>query len=388
MEFLQDLGAKSKGQAENEYQELKKFAKDRDNIDLKPWDTAFYSEILRKERYKYSANEYREYFPFPQVMAGLFEIVSKVFGLQISEVTDVPVWHEDVKLYKVKDSSNDVRGFFYIDLYARPKKRGGAWMDDCRIRRIKENGELQLPIAFLNCNFSPPASGKPALLSHDDVVTVFHEFGHTLHHILTKVDFSRVSGISGVMWDAVELPSQFLEHWSYSREGLEILAKHYETGEPMPKDMLDNLLAAKNFHSAMQMVRQIEFSVFDMKLHSSKKIADSSDVQSCLDSVRAEFAVVPFIPENRFQNSFSHIFAGGYAAGYYSYKWAEVLSSDAYTLFEDNGVFHAESGKRFMENILEQGGTYDANILFERYLGRPPCIDALIRHSGIGEIDE
>lgn len=388
MSFLHDLGLKSKGQAEREYEDLKDFAKQRDDIEMMPWDSAYYSEIMRKDRYKYSANEYRDYFPFPKVISGLFEVVSRVFGLKISEVGDAPVWHESVKLYEVKDSDDQVRGYFYIDLYARAKKRGGAWMDDCRVRRIKSDGSLQLPIAFLNCNFSPAVGGKPALLTHDDVVTVFHEFGHTLHHILTKVDYSGVSGISGVMWDAVELPSQFLEYWSYSREGIEILAENYANGEKMPESMLDNLLAAKNFHSAMQMMRQLEFAVFDMELHCSDNISDSSDIQSCLDKVRAEYAVVPFIPENRFQHSFSHIFAGGYAAGYYSYKWAEVLSSDAYTLFEDNGVFHSESGKKFMENILEQGGTYDANILFERYLGRAPNVDALIRHSGIGVADE
>jgi oligopeptidase A len=385
MSFLQNLGEHSKNQAMHEYSELKEFALAHDNVALMPWDSAYYSEIMRKQRYKYSSNDYREYFPFHQVMSGLFTVVKNVFGLSIEEVQNAPVWHPDVKLYEVCDSKGDLRGYFYIDLYARAKKRGGAWMDDCRTRRVTKSGDLQYPIAFLNCNFSPSVGDKPALLSHDDVVTVFHEFGHTLHHILTKVDYSGVSGISGVMWDAVELPSQFLEHWSYSKEGLEMLARHYETGEKMPFDMLNGLLEAKNFHSAMQMVRQLEFAVFDIEIYSNLNINDSSDIQNCLDNVRSKYAVVPFIPENRFQHSFSHIFAGGYAAGYYSYKWAEVLSSDAYTVFEDNGVFHLDSGQKFMSCILEQGGTFDADILFEKFLGRSPDVSALLRHSGIGE---
>jgi oligopeptidase A len=383
MKFLADLAIKAKPQAQQEYADLVKFAKEYDDIDLMPWDLAYYSEILRQQRYKYSSNEYREYFSFDNVIAGLFTIVSKTFSLSISEVKDVPVWHESVVLYEVRDKSDDVRGYFYIDLYAREKKRGGAWMDDYRTRRITKADKLQLPVAFLNCNFSPAVGDAPALLSHDDVVTVFHEFGHTLHHILTKVDYSAVSGIAGVMWDAVELPSQFLEHWSYSKEGIEILGKHYKTGAPLPEDMLDNLLAAKNFQSAMQMMRQLEFALFDMQVYSDLSIASSDDIQDILDRTRAECAVVPTILENRFQHSFSHIFAGGYAAGYYSYKWAEVLSSDAFTKFEEFGIFNSELGEKFMHAILEKGGTYDADVLFKDFMGRAPEVDALLRHSGI-----
>ena len=383
MKFLADLAVKAKPQAQQEYKELVEFAKEHDGIELMPWDLAYYSEILRQQRYKYSSNEYREYFSFDNVIAGLFTIVSKTFSLKIAEVKHAKVWHESVVLYEVKDESDDIRGYFYIDLYAREKKRGGAWMDDYRCRRITKDNKLQLPVAFLNCNFSPAVGDAPALLSHDDVVTVFHEFGHTLHHILTKVDYSAVSGIAGVMWDAVELPSQFLEHWSYSKEGIEILGKHYKTGKRLPEDMLDNLLAAKNFQSAMQMMRQLEFSLFDMQLYSDLSIASSDDIQDVLDRVRFECAVVPTILENRFQHSFSHIFAGGYAAGYYSYKWAEVLSSDAFTKFEDHGIFNSELGNKFMHEVLEKGGTYDADVLFKNFMGRAPEVDALLRHSGI-----
>jgi len=387
MKFLADLAVKAKPQAKREYAELEAFAAKQDDIVMQPWDFAYYSEIAREARYHYNANAYRAYFPFDHVMQGLFTVVSKLFSLSIEAVEEVSVWHERVKLYAVYDQAHTLRGHFYIDLYAREKKRGGAWMDDYCARRLTQDGQTQLPIAFLTCNFSPPIGDQPALLLHDDVVTLFHEFGHTLHHLLTQVDYSGVSGISGVMWDAVELPSQFLEHWAYTPEGLAILGKHYETGEAIPQEMIDRLLAARHFQSAMQMMRQLEFAFFDMRIHSDTSLDTSEGVQAVLDQVRSECAVAAAIQENRFQHSFSHIFAGGYAAGYYSYKWAEVLSSDAFTRFETAGLFDKTEGTRFMQEILEQGGTDDADVLFHNLMGRAPQVDALLRHSGIEVVD-
>jgi oligopeptidase A len=387
MNFLADLAVKAKPQAVREYAELEAFAAKQDDITMQPWDFAYYSEIAREAQYHYNANAYRAYFPFDHVMQGLFTVVSQLFSLSIEVVEQVPVWHEQVKLYAVYDQAQTLRGYFYIDLYAREKKRGGAWMDDYCARRVTQDGQTQLPIAFLTCNFSPPIGDTPALLLHDDVVTLFHEFGHTLHHLLTQVDYSGVSGISGVMWDAVELPSQFLEHWAYTPEGLAMLGKHYETGEVIPQEMIDRLLAARHFQSAMQMMRQLEFAFFDMRIHSDTTLDTSEGIQAVLDRVRAECAVASAIKENRFQHSFSHIFAGGYAAGYYSYKWAEVLSSDAFTRFEAAGLFDKTEGARFMQEILEQGGTDDADVLFHNYMGRAPQVDALLRHSGIEVAD-
>lgn len=387
MDFLADLVVKAKPQAEREYAELAAFALQQDNVVIQPWDLSYYSEIAREAQYHYNANAYRAYFPFDHVMQGLFTVVAKLFSLSIKEVEKVSVWHERVKLYAVYDQTDVLRGYFYIDLYAREKKRGGAWMDDYCPRRLTTEGHVQLPIAFLTCNFSPPIGDQPALLLHDDVVTLFHEFGHTLHHLLTQVEYSGVSGISGVMWDAVELPSQFLEHWAYTPEGLAILGKHYQTGEMIPQEMIDRLLAARHFQSAMHMMRQLEFAFFDMRIHSDTSLDTSQGIQATLDHVRAECAVTPAIAENRFQHSFSHIFAGGYAAGYYSYKWAEVLSSDAFTRFEMAGLFNKTEGTRFMQEILEQGGTYDADVLFHNLMGRAPQVDALLRHSGIEMVD-
>ena len=381
-EFLTNLALKTLKQAKAEYQELVDFAQSEHNIQCEPWDMVFYSELLRLKKYSYSSLVYKEYFSAEQAISGLFEIVSRVFGLKISPVDSTGVWHKDVSLFEVHDKNDKIRGYFYTDLYARPKKRGGAWMDDCRVRRKRASGNVQHPIAFLNCNFSPPEGGV-ALLTHDDVVTLFHEFGHTLHHILTQVDYADISGIAGVMWDAVEFPSQFLEHWCYTEEGLNILAKHYKTGESLPEDMRKQLLLSKNFQSAMQMMRQIEFAMFDMNIYSNTRIDSAHGIQSELDAIRAQYAVVPVWQDNRFQHSFSHIFGGGYAAGYYSYKWAEVLSSDAFALFEDGNIFDQELGAKFISEVLEQGGTYDAKELFINFRGREPDIAALLRHSGI-----
>jgi oligopeptidase A len=294
----------------------------------------------------------------------------------------VDTWHKDVRFFNIFDDQNTHRGSFYLDLYARSGKRGGAWMDDCRGRRVTSTG-LQKPVAYLTCNFNGPVDGKPALFTHDEVTTLFHEFGHGIHHMLTKVDVGGVSGINGVPWDAVELPSQFMENWCWQEEALAEISGHYETGKPLPKVLLDKMLAAKNFQSGMMMVRQLEFSLFDFRMHHEFDPAKGVDIQGILDEVRSQIAVLTPPSFNRFQHGFSHIFAGGYAAGYYSYKWAEVLSADAFSRFEVEGIFNPETGKSFLNNILEMGGSEEPMELFKRFMGREPNTDALLRHSGI-----
>jgi len=380
--FLQELADKSLAQAQNEFRELKDFAQQLGvATDLQAWDLALYSEKLKEQKYAISDELLRPYFPEDRALNGLFEVVNRLYGITVKEQPSVDTWHKDVRFFAIHDANDELRGYFYLDLYARAKKRGGAWMDECRGRRITADGTTQLPVAYLVCNFSSPVGDKPALFKHDEVVTLFHEFGHGLHHMLTKVDVAGVSGINGVAWDAVELPSQFLENWCWQEEALAFLSGHYETGEALPKDLLDKLLAAKNFQSAMQMVRQLEFSIFDFGLH--QNFAAGFDVQQWLNSVRERVAVVTPPEFNRFQNSFGHIFAGGYAAGYYSYKWAEVLSADAFARFEEEGIFNAETGRSFMQNILEMGGSKEPMELFKAYRGREPQIHALLRHSGI-----
>ena len=378
--FLEDLAARSKPQAEKELSELKAFAKDEFGADdLQAWDIGYYGEKLRQKRYAISQEELRPWFPAEKSIDGMFAVVERLYGVTFETVTDVDVWHKDVRFYNIK-RDGDVIGRFYLDLYAREHKRGGAWMDECRVRR-NTRGNVQLPVAYLTCNFTPPVGDQPALLTHDEVVTLFHEFGHGLHHMLTKVDYSAVSGINGVAWDAVELPSQFMENWCWEEEGLALISGHFETGEPLPKEMLDKLLAAKNFQSAMMMVRQLEFSLFDFKLH--KNYGEGKPVQDVLNAVREQVSVVIPPAFNRFQHGFSHIFAGGYAAGYYSYKWAEVLSADAFSRFEDEGIFNQETGESFLQEILEKGGSAEPMELFVNFRGREPEIDALLRHSGI-----
>ncbi|NIB39517.1 oligopeptidase A [Pseudomaricurvus alkylphenolicus] len=380
--FLLELAAKSRAQAERDIQELREFATQIDKLeDLQAWDLAYYSEKLKQERYSVSQEQLRPYFPANKVVAGMFEVVSRLFDIHIQE-GNVELWHEDVRFYDVRQEG-EVIAHFYLDLYARPKKRGGAWMDECRVRRITSEDHQQLPVAYLTCNFTPALGDKPALLTHDEVVTLFHEFGHGLHHMLTRINTAAVSGINGVAWDAVELPSQFLENWCWQAEVIELLSGHHETGEPLPRQLLDNLLLAKNFQSAMQMLRQIEFALFDFRLHKNYQPDNPEPVQTVLDSVRERVAVVIPPAFNRFQNSFSHIFAGGYAAGYYSYKWAEVLSSDAFSRFEEEGIFNTDTGRSFMEEVLQQGGSREAMELFRNFRGREPKPDALLRHSGI-----
>ncbi|MCG9697938.1 oligopeptidase A [Shewanella sp. Isolate11] len=383
LDFLNELATRSKTQGETELAELTEFAAEHCGVSqLEPWDLSYYAEKLKHHRYEISQEELRPYFPEDRVLSGLFYTVSRLFGLSIEEQKQFDTWHKDVRFFKIKDANGDHRGSFYLDLYAREGKRGGAWMDDCRVRRHTAAG-IQHPVAYLTCNFNAPVGGKPALFTHDEVTTLFHEFGHGIHHMLTKIDVAGVSGINGVPWDAVELPSQFMENWCYEEEALAQISGHFETGEPLPKAMLDKMLAAKNFQSGMMMLRQLEFSLFDFRLHHEYDPATGAAIQAKLDEVRSLVAVVKPAEFNRFQHSFAHIFAGGYAAGYYSYKWAEVLSADAFSRFEEEGIFNADTGRSFLENILEMGGSLEPMTLFKRFMGREPKIDALLRHSGI-----
>ncbi|MGR8930360.1 MAG: oligopeptidase A [Gammaproteobacteria bacterium] len=383
VKFLEDLADKSWHQARQDLVELQEFAANEyGQHDLQAWDIGYYSEKMRQHFYQLSQEEVKAYFPAPRVIKGLFDIVGKLYGLQISEIDDFDAWHPEVRFYQILDKDDQLRGRFYLDLYARAKKRGGAWMDDCVCRKKAFDG-LQTPVAYLTCNFTPPAGSDPALLTHDEVQTLFHEFGHGLHHMLTQVDHLGVSGINGVEWDAVELPSQFMENWCWEKEALQLISGHYQTGETLPDALFDKMLAAKNFQSGMMMVRQLEFSLFDFKIHQHYDTDHGARIYPTLQQVREQVAVVKPPEFNRFAHSFSHIFAGGYAAGYYSYKWAEVLSADAYSLFEENGIFDRATGESFLHNILEQGGSADAMTLFKNFRGREPNIDALLRHNGI-----
>jgi oligopeptidase A len=385
--FLRDLADRSLGMAQEELSALKQFAKDELGIDeLQPWDITYASEKLRQHRYAISQEDLKPYFPEAQVVSGMFEVVNKLYGLQINELNNVDTWHDDVRVFEIFDRDGNARGRFYLDLYARENKRGGAWMDECISRREIKNEtatDMQLPVAYLTCNFSAPIGNKPALFTHNEVTTLFHEFGHGLHHMLTQINTLAVSGISGVPWDAVELPSQFLENWCWESQAVNLIARHFETGEQLPDALFDKMIAAKNFQAGMQMVRQLEFSLFDFRIHAEYDPEKGARVQEILNEVRAEVAVIKPPEYHRFQNSFSHIFAGGYAAGYYSYKWAEVLSSDAFSKFEETGIFNRDTGLEFLNAVLEQGGSREPMDLFIEFRGREPEIDALLRHSGI-----
>lgn len=384
LNFLNDLVKRSKPIAEHELNQITTLAREMDGITtLEAWDIPYYSEKLRENVFCFSQEDLRPYFPINKVMSGLFAIVNKIYGLTIQEQQDIDVWHPDVKFYTVFDANNELRGGFYIDLYAREHKRDGAWMDDCVTRRHVNGSGIQYPVAYLTCNFMQPVDGKPALLTHDDVVTLFHEFGHCLHHMLTKVDFPSVAGINGVPWDAVEFPSQFMEYYCYEKETLDLIAEHYETHKPMPNDLYQKMLAAKHFQTGLQMVRQLEFSLFDFKLHLHFDPNKKNQIQTILDEVRKEVSVINAPSFNRFQHSFSHVFAGGYAAGYYSYKWAEVLSADAYGKFEETGIFNRNTGRAYMENILEVGGVREPMDSFIAFRGREPKVDALLKQNGM-----
>lgn len=382
--FLNDLATKVKPQGEREVEELRQFAQQEFGVTtLELWDIAYYSEKQKQHLFDISDEELRPYFPESKVVSGLFEVLNRVFGMSVKERSGVDTWHPSVRFFDIFDAKGSLRGSFYLDLYAREHKRGGAWMDDCRGRRITQNGELQTPVAYLTCNFNRPIGDKPALFTHDEVVTLFHEFGHGIHHMLTQVEVGAVSGINGVPWDAVELPSQFLENWCWEEEALAFISGHYETGEPLPKEMLDKMLAAKNFQSAMFILRQLEFGLFDFTLHTTYDPEVGPQVLETLAQVKKKVAVLPSLEWNRFSHSFSHIFAGGYSAGYYSYLWAEVLSADAFSRFEEEGIFNPQTGQSFLNNILEMGGSEEPMELFKRFRGREPQIDALLRHAGI-----
>lgn len=380
-DFLWGLVEHSKPAALKEMDDLRKFAKEKYGLgELQSWDIAWVSEKLREQSYAVDQEKLREYFPLTKVLHGLFAVINRLFSVDITRDFDADLWHADAESYLVMRNGKAIARF-YVDLYARDKKRGGAWMGDCRVRRLLDDGSIQLPVAFLVCNFMPPSEDQPCLLTFSDVTTLFHEFGHGLHHMLTRVDCPAVSGINGVEWDAVELPSQFLENWCWQPGVISIISSHYRTGETLPVEMLEKMLAAKNFQSGMQMLRQLEFALFDFLLHWRQPVPRL--VQSTIDSVRQRVAVVPVSSFNRFQNSFSHIFAGGYAAGYYSYKWAEVLSADAFAAFEESDIFDDATSSRFLTEVLERGGTEDAMSLFRRFRGRAPDIGALLRHSGL-----
>ncbi|MGY3571074.1 oligopeptidase A [Vibrio paucivorans] len=382
--FLNDLAVKAKPQGEREVEQLRQFAKNDFGVEeLNLWDIAYYSEKQKQHLFQISDEELRPYFPEEKAISGLFEVLNRVFGMSVKEKQGVDTWHDSVRFFEIFDAEGQLRGSFYLDLYAREHKRGGAWMDDCRGRRITQSGELQSPVAYLTCNFNKPVGDKPALFTHDEVVTLFHEFGHGIHHMLTQVDAGAVSGINGVPWDAVELPSQFLENWCWEEEALAFISGHYESGEALPKEMLDKMLAAKNFQSAMFILRQLEFGLFDFTLHTEFDPEIGPRVLETLADVKSKVAVLPSLEWNRFSHSFGHIFAGGYSAGYYSYLWAEVLSSDAFSRFEEEGIFNTETGQSFLNNILEMGGSEEPMELFKRFRGREPQIDALLRHSGI-----
>ncbi|MES2673237.1 MAG: oligopeptidase A [Pseudomonadota bacterium] len=384
LSFLQELARKSKPYAQRDYTELCDFAAAQGCQDFQAWDSTYYSEKLRAAKYSISQEELRAYFPAEKVISGMFEIVNRLFGIEVKQQSDFDTYHPDVRFYHIFKNDNCIASF-YLDIFAREAKRGGAWMADARVRRKTENG-LQLPVAFLTCNFTPALGDEPSLLTHDEVTTLFHEFGHGLHHMLTKIDVAAVSGINGVAWDAVELPSQFLENWCWEPDAITLISAHYQTGKILPKTLLDKMLAAKNFQSGLQMLRQIEFSLFDFRLHAEYSSNNPLTARDVLQQVRDEVAVVKPPAFNHFENSFSHIFAGGYAAGYYSYKWAEVLSADAFSRFEEEGIFNATTGASFLKEILQQGGSIAPMDLFKNFRGREPNIDALLRHSGI-EVD-
>lgn len=381
--FLRELGARSKPAAEAEFAEICQFALDNYGAsEINAWDVSYYGEKLKEHKFSISQETLKPYFPAPRVIEGMFEVVRRLYDVEVKQVSDISTWHKDATTYNIyKDGELIAR--FYLDLYARQNKQGGAWMDDCRIRRLTDTGELQLPVAFLTCNFSGPIGDQPALLTHDEVVTLFHEFGHGLHHMMTRVSCGSVSGINGVSWDAVELPSQFMENWCWEPEALQFISGHYETGEPLPEALLSKMLEAKTYQAGMMTARQLEFALFDFRLHVEFDPAVENQVQNILNEVRQEVAVIAAPEFNRFQHGFSHIFGGGYAAGYYSYKWAEVLSADAFARFKEDGIFNRQTGEKFLATVLEQGGSVDAMDLFVQFRGREPDIEALLRQDGI-----
>lgn len=378
LRFLHELAGAARAAAQAEFAELEAFAGRK----LAAWDVGFYAERLQRQRFSVSQEELRPYFPLPRVLAGLFEVAERLFGVRIRERPGAPVWHPDARLFDIENNRGEAVGSFYLDAYARPNKRSGAWMDECVGRKRLASGEA-LPVAYLVCNFLPPGGEHPALLTHDDVLTLFHEFGHGLHHLLTRVDYPSIAGINGVAWDAVELPSQFLENYAWHPEVLQRISGHYQSGEPLPVEQQQRLMATRSFHAGLQMMRQLEFALFDFRIHTEYSPEHGGRILEILREVRQEVAVVPVPEWNRFPNSFGHIFAGGYAAGYYSYKWAEVLAADAFAAFEESGVFDRSTAQRFLDSILSRGGSRDALDAFIDFRGRRPDVRALLKQHGI-----
>ena len=376
--FLHELAAAARSAARAEFAELEAFAGRK----LAAWDVGFYAERLQRERFSVSQEELRPYFPLPRVLTGLFAVAERLFGVHIRERSGAPVWHPDVRFFEIAGAGGEAVGSFYLDAYARPNKRSGAWMDECVGRKHLTTGAA-LPVAYLVCNFLPPGPDRPALLTHDDVLTLFHEFGHGLHHLLTRVDYPSLAGINGVAWDAVELPSQFFENYTWHPEVLQRISAHFQSGAPLPPQTQSRLIATRSFHAGLSMMRQLEFALFDFRIHTEYDPERGGRVLEILGEVRDEVAVVPVPEWNRFPNSFGHIFAGGYAAGYYSYKWAEVLSADAYSFFEENGVLNPVAGQRFRDEVLAVGGSRPAAESFRAFRGREPTVDALLRHNGM-----
>ncbi|WJV64608.1 oligopeptidase A [Pectobacteriaceae bacterium C52] len=386
IDFLTDLAKRARPQGEQELAQLLAFAKEHYGVEeLQAWDIAYYSEHQKQHLYSISDEQLRPYFPESRVLKGLFEVVNRLYGIRAEERMDIDVWHPEVRFFDLFDENGELRGSFYLDLYARENKRGGAWMDDCVGRLRKDNGDIQKPVAYLTCNFNRPVNGKPALFTHNEVTTLFHEFGHGLHHMLTQIDTAGVAGINGVPWDAVELPSQFMENWCWEPDALAFISGHYETGEPLPQAMLDKMLAAKNYQAALFILRQLEFGLFDFRLHTEYDPAKGARILPTLAEIKAQVAVVPSPSWGRFPHAFSHVFAGGYAAGYYSYLWADVLAADAYSRFEEEGIFNRATGQSFLDNILSRGGSEEPMELFKRFRGREPKLDAMLHHYGIKE---
>ena len=384
LKFLNKLAKASMSAARDEFEQIKQAAADENMTNLQPWDIAYYSEKLRKKNYDISQEALRPYFPVETVLNGLFKILRKIFLISFKPLNDINTWHDSVQVYAVYNKKKDLLGVLYLDLYTRPEKRGGAWMDECSSRQVITKNQVQLPIAFVNCNFQPPVKKKPALLSYDDVLTFFHECGHALQHLLTEVNYSEVSGINGIPWDAVEIASQFLENYAWQKPCLNLICSHYKTGKKIPQKLFNRLIKAKNFQSALHMCRQLEFSLFDFRLHMEFNPRIKNQIQKILDDVRKKISVTPQVSFNRFQNGFAHIFAGGYAAGYYSYKWSEMMSADIFSLFKRKGIFDKKTCLNYKNTFLSKGASIDVSTLFKRLMKREPNVKALLEDLNIG----